>query len=167
MSVRFYFVYCIFCPIFFQFLIRCSSFSFPVSLDFLILPFFLIIPSISSLCEKFIPAPCFLIYSFLFGPHKDVICKLLSYKSEDLYAMCVHVFACPCVCVCMVLYAHEHALIKNGIQAIKMQFENLKIESSAFWFQSLHTARAEISERGPAVWFSQHQWVQGHFYSLF
>lgn len=48
--------------------------------------------------------------------------------------MCVHVFACPCVCVCMVLYAHEHALIKNGIQAIKMQFENLKMESSAFWF---------------------------------
>lgn len=73
--------------------------------------------------------------------------------------MCLHVR----VCVLMVLYAHEHALIKNGIQAIKMQFENLKIESSAFWFQ----ARAEISERGPAVWFSQHQWVQGHFYSLF
>lgn len=42
--------------------------------------------------------------------------------------MCLHV----CVCVLMVLYAHEHALIKNGIQTIKMQFENLKMESSAF-----------------------------------
>lgn len=39
----------VFCPIFFQFLIGRSSFSFPVSLDFLILPFFLIIPSIHPL----------------------------------------------------------------------------------------------------------------------
>lgn len=61
-----------------------------------------------------------------------MICKLLSYEQEDLYVMCVHAFACPCVCVLMVSYAHEHALIKNVIQAIKMQFENLKIESSAF-----------------------------------
>lgn len=136
MSVRFYFVYCVFCPIFFQFLIRCSSFSFPVSLDFLILPFFLIIPSISSLCEKFIPAPCFLIYSFLFGPHKDVICKLLSYKSEDLYAMCVHVFACPCVCVCLWSCMHMNMhLLKMGFRQLRCSLKIWKLNPVPFDFK--------------------------------
>lgn len=59
--------------------------------------------------------------------------------------VCMSVCVFVCLCVRMALYAHEHALIKNGIQAIKMQFENLKMKSSAFDFRACVCACTVLS----------------------